>query len=182
MFKYESIYSSSIVIPKIFKSVRSSWDNLCNVSLSISILIRFNGNWSWRVLCFRYAYSFKYSHWNAHTEDHFSFFLLQWGKYSRTMWFYDQEILIIWRLQINTTIFLAPLDKLLDEKSENKTHGTCGWTFGLSILVLFSSFWTISTMISEVFFIFLYFSLAFFPCFWGFLNSCSIVRILYVVC
>ena len=33
------------------------------------------------------------------------------GKCGRTVWFYDQVILIVWRLQVNATIFLAPLDK-----------------------------------------------------------------------
>ena len=36
------------------------------------------------------------------------------SKYGRTMWFYDQVILIIWRLQINATVSLEPLGKSWD--------------------------------------------------------------------
>ena len=47
-------------------------------------------------------------YWNAHTADHFSFFFSTDGKCGRTVWFYNQIILIIWKLQINATIPLAP--------------------------------------------------------------------------
>ena len=98
------------------------------------------------------------------------------SKCDRTVWFYYQVILVIWGFKLMPQFPQHLLASHGTKYQKNKTNGSCGWILGSSILVFFSSFQTLIMKNSGVSFLFLCFLCAFFPHFWGFLDSCSVVQ------